>query len=210
MIEQLKNLARSLVSRLAPGLLARRQIRQWRAKGSPLPPPHAIKQQVIASYQQKYRHDILVETGTYMGDMVEAQKRRFRKIYSIELGEDLYNAAAQRFSRHSHITILHGDSGRVLPRVMKEITGPAIFWLDGHYSAGVTAKGEKDCPIYEELDAILAGEDKGHILLIDDARCFNGEGDYPTIAALTNYIHNKSKNYNVEVGDDVIRFVPGL
>jgi hypothetical protein len=105
------------------------------------------------------------------------------------------------------VTIVQGDSGKVLPNILLEVNEPVIFWLDGHYSAGITAKGEKECPIFEELDAIFSSKKFNHILLIDDARCFIGEGDYPTIAQLTKYVNSKNEMYQVEVKHDIIRFV---
>jgi hypothetical protein len=47
--------------------------------------PHIVKQMAIAEYQQKYGYGTLIETGTYLGDMIEAQKKRFTHIISIEL-----------------------------------------------------------------------------------------------------------------------------
>ena len=58
-----------------------------------------------------------------------------------------------------NVELLHGDSGTELGNVMNKINQPALFWLDGHYSAGVTAKGDKDTPIYEELVCILNAPD---------------------------------------------------
>ena len=161
----------------------------------------------IAEYQQKYNISILVETGSFLGDMVEAQKRRFNQIFSIELGVDLYRNTFKRFKRNGHIKIFLGDSGKVLPNIRSEINEPASFWLDGHYSAGITAKGDKECPIYEELNAIFNSEKFNHILLIDDARCFNGEGDYPTIEDLSSFIKSRDKNYTVEIKNDIIRYI---
>jgi len=113
--------------------------------------------------------------------MVQAQKNRFNKIISSELGIDLFWEAKKRFKDERHIIILQGDSGNILPIVLKDINEPVIFWLDGHYSGGITAKGNKVCPIFEEIDAIFSGKKYNHILLIDDARDFNGYVDYPTI-----------------------------
>ena len=180
---------------------------EWKSNGCPIPSPHLLKQITIKEYQKKYNYEILVETGTYMGDMVEAQKTIFRKVFSIELGVDLYNAAVKRFKNDNNVMIINGDSGKELPKVLLDINEPAIFWLDGHYSAGITAKGDKECPIFEELDAILVNKKLNHVLLIDDARCFNGEGDYPLIEKLTEYIKGKNNNYKVEVKDDIIRYV---
>jgi len=44
-----------------------------------------------------------------------------------------------------------------------------------------------------------------HVILIDDARCFNGEGDYPNIKQLKAYIKGKNENYHIEVKHDIIR-----
>jgi hypothetical protein len=185
----------------------KKEFKKWQQNGCPVPPPHLVKQMAIAEYQQKYNISILVETGSFLGDMVEAQKRRFNQIFSIELGVDLYRNTSKRFKRNEQIKILLGDSGKVLPDILSEINEPAIFWLDGHYSAGITAKGDKDCPIYEELNAIFNSKKINHILLIDDARCFNGEGDYPTIEDLSSFINSKDKNYTVEIKNDIIRYI---
>ncbi len=143
-----------------------------------------------------------------MGQMVAAQKRYFKKIYSIKLAERLFLQAQERFGSDAHITIMQGDSGKVLPKIMVQIKEPAIFWLDGHYSGGITAQGEKDCPIFDEIDAIFADKKYKHILLIDDARCFVGENDYPTIEELTAYVRTKDNTYQAEVKDDIIRYTP--
>ena len=183
------------------------QFKKWRKNGCPIPPPHLVKQMTVTEYKDKYGYEVLVETGTFMGAMVEAHKKIFQKIFSIELGVDLFNKATKRFRNDKNVTILHGDSGKVLPIILSEINEPAIFWLDSHYSAGITARGEKECPIFEELEAIFNSKPFNHILLIDDARCFIGTGDYPTIAQLTDYIKSKNEKYHVEIKHDIIRFV---
>ena len=180
---------------------------EWNKKGCPVPPPHIVKRMTIKEYKEKYGYEVLVETGTYLGTMVEAQKKRFQKIYSIELDVDLFNKAAKRFKKDKNVVILKGDSGKVLPNILLEINEPAIFWLDGHYSGGITAKGEKECPIYEELDAIFQSKKFNHILLIDDAGDFSGKGDYPTIDQLTHYIKSHNDKYQVEVKHNIIRYV---
>lgn len=181
-------------------------LKNWENNGCPVPPPHVVKQMAIIEYQQKYNYETLIETGTFLGEMVEAQKKRFKRIISIELGMDLYWKAKEKFKKDKNITILQGDSGKVLPKILLDINEPVIFWLDGHYSAGITAKGEKESPIFEELNAILIHSMHNHVLLIDDARCFNGEGDYPTIEELKKFVKSKNRNYKSEVKHDIIRF----
>ena len=183
-----------------------KQLEMWQNSGCPVPPPHIVKQMAIADYQQKYGYTTLIETGTFYGDMVEAQKKRFKKVISIELGVDLFKRAQNKFRNDKNVEIVQGDSSAALIPIAKDLKEPAIFWLDGHYSSGDTARGDKDCPVYEELDAIFGGKKLDHVLLIDDARCFIGESDYPTIAQLTEYIKAKNDNYILEVKDDIIRY----
>jgi len=179
-------------------------IKDWENAGKPLPPPHLVKQLAINSLQSKSEYGIFIETGTYLGDMVEAQKNNFAQIFSIELGEELYRDAVKRFEADKNVTILQGDSSDVLIALCKKIDKPAIFWLDGHYSAGITARGKKQCPIYEELSAIFNSGPQGHILLIDDARLFIGKDDYPEIVELENFIKKHRPDADVFVEDDII------
>ena len=183
------------------------QLKSWEKNGRPAPPPHIVKQMTIQEYQQKYHCGVLVESGTFRGDMVEAQKKFFKKIISIELATELFEKAKRKFSKDPHVQILQGDSGQVLSTVMKDMTEPAVFWLDGHYSALETAKGSTECHIYKELDCILDAKPMNHVILIDDARDFTGRGDYPAVDALTSYIKNKNDRYQLSVENDIIRCV---
>ena len=46
------------------------------------------------------------------------------------------------------------DLIRRVPELVRQLDGPALFWLDGHYSGGDTAKGELDTPVSAELESI--------------------------------------------------------
>ena len=69
---------------------------------------------------------------------------------------------------------------------------------DGHYSSGITFKGDKDCPVEEELNAIKENIDnfENVCILIDDVRCFVGDkpefSDYPSIDYLVDWSRNLS------------------
>ncbi len=180
---------------------------QWVASGKPLPPPHEVKQVIIRDTQRLSGYQVLVETGTHRGAMIEAQKYNFEKLYSIELSDIFFEAATRRFKDDPQVTIVHGDSGEKLGSVVGELMEPAVFWLDGHYSYGDTAKGKLECPIYGELAAVLQDQNRAHIILIDDARCFQGGNDYPTVEELTAFIQKTNPAYHLEVVDDVIRVV---
>lgn len=170
-----------------------------------LPSLHIIKQNNVHKYREKYGFKIFIETGTYLGDMVDAQKSYFKTVYSIELGESLYSGAVERFKNFPHVKILLGDSGVVLKSLLAEkIDQPALFWLDGHYSSGVTAKGSKNTPIMEELAVILQSP-FNHGILIDDARLFTGEADYPSIDELASFVKARDPQRKISVADDIIR-----
>jgi len=171
-------------------------------------PPHIVKQRVIRDYAKKYGLKFLVETGTYYGDMVEAMKADFDKIYSIELSKNLYEICLKRFEGLKNIELIHGDSGIELKYLMNKINQPTLFWLDGHYSGGVTAKGKKDTPIFEELQCIFDTQNREHVIIIDDVRCFGNIPSYPSIEELIDFIELKSSNIDIVIQDDSIRITP--
>lgn len=173
-----------------------------------LPVPHQIKQNNILRYQKEHQYSIFVETGTYLGDMVEAQKNHFEQLISIELSEALFEKAVTRFEKYPLIKILQGDSGKVLQEVIRNIQKPALFWLDGHYSSGFTAKTNENTPIMDELDIIFKSP-FGHGILVDDARLFTGRDDYPSIPDLCTLVKENAPDRTLEVADDIIRIMPG-
>lgn len=201
----------SVLNNLLPDVIKERlakykranELTKWENTGKPIPVPHVVKQRMIAKYKDKTGFSVFIETGTYMGDMIWAQRNNFTNLYSIELGIDLWKAACNRFKNFDHIEIIQGDSGKVLTSLISKLNNGAIFWLDGHYSAGITAKGELECPIYGELDAIR-NSPLNHILLIDDARLFVGKHDYPTIQELSDYIMKYWSKSKIEIADDII------
>ncbi len=186
-----------------------KQVADWRRNGCPIPPPEAVKQKIVAAYARRFGISTLIETGTFLGEMVEASRNIFKQIYSIELDKTLFRQAQERFKKFPHITILQGDSGTVLPQLLENITSPCLFWLDAHYSGGSTAKGVRETPILQETAAILSNICQKHVVLIDDARCFvRGERDYPTIVVLRSLFATGRRHWAFSVQDDIIRVSP--
>lgn len=181
------------------------EFKDWERGGRLGPPPHLVKQGVLIEYAERYHLDVLVETGTFLGDMVAAMRTRFRRVFSIELQPELCRRAQERFAANDNVEILLGDSGKVIPSVLGQLKAPALFWLDGHYSAGPTARGEVDTPVLAEIHHVLSDQRFRHVALIDDARLFDGENDYPSIADLRAYVAVRRPDAIVEVRDDVIR-----
>ena len=168
---------------------------------------HKQKRETVNFYRQKFNPTIFIETGTYKGAMIKAMKNKFQAIFSIELGDDLYQQALQNFNKYKHISILHGDSGKVLKELLPSIKSPSLFWLDAHYSHGDTAKADTETPIEIELETIFNHNIKNHIILTDDARCFNGLNDYPTVETIKKKVA-KTNSYGVHIENDIIVIEP--
>jgi hypothetical protein len=177
---------------------------EWLESGKPVPAPHIIKEIVVKEYANKYGTKVFIESGTYLGDMVNAVRKTFERIYSIELDSQLYQKAKAQFSNSAHISIFFGDSSKVMPEILKHITEPCLFWLDGHYSAGIT-RGEKETPVLQELEYIFSHPNKNHVVLIDDARCFIGNNDYPTVPELQTLVLSQKPECEMKIEYDIIR-----
>ena len=180
---------------------------RWLKNGMPSPPPHGIKQGVVKEYARSYQCRVFFETGTYLGDMIWAVKDNFRHIYSVELSEQLYRQAQLRFKKDHHITLLQGDSGKVIRETLKQIQESCLFWLDAHYSGGITAKEDKLSPIMEEVVLILKHSVRNHVILIDDARMFVGRDGYPDLSELKKNVGRLRPELNITVEKDIIRIV---
>jgi hypothetical protein len=192
---------------LLMGMRANKLQKVWEMGGR-WGPPHIIKQHMLLDHAQKFNIDILVETGTYLGDMVYAMKDHFNEIYSIELSNELHDRAKSAFKKYPHIHLVVGDSATALERVLGGIKERCIFWLDGHYSGGITALGDVRCPVRAEIEAILRHPIKDHVLLIDDAICFDGNHGYPTLFELHDTVVSRFPGYKMQVFDNVIQIRP--
>jgi hypothetical protein len=169
-----------------------------------VPAPHYVKQNTIREYANRYGIKAFIETGTFLGIMVNSMKNEFVKVISIELSELLYLRAKKLFSHNKNIEILLGNSEELLPIAISNIKQPCLFWLDGHYSGGITALASSETPIVKEITAILNHPVTNHILLIDDARLFTGQRDYPTIDELKELLDKLGVKYHFEIKDDII------
>jgi len=155
-------------------------------------------------YARRFSINIFIETGTYLGNTVNAVKRNFKEIYSIELNKVLYLKARQKFIKEKHINVILGDSSENLPDILSKINEPCLFWLDAHYSGENTSKTDVETPITKELLCILNHPNKNHVILIDDAHDFTGRNDYPTIPELKEIVNQYEEKILI-IKEDIIR-----
>ena len=205
----LRNALHSIAPNFADRMESRSAIEQYRRliaeKGFQVPLPQFIKRSIIKKIILEHNCHALVETGTYLGDTPWALRNDLEAIYSIELSADLAALAQRRFKHYPKVEIVVGDSGQKLRDIVPRLKSKTLFWLDGHYSAGFTAQGKVDCPIFDELETILRNCSVSWVILIDDARCFGVDRDYPSISELSTYIKNRCSDASIVVENDIIR-----
>jgi hypothetical protein len=201
---------RTLIGNVFEGYGIKKTYERWLSKDKLVPVSFAKKQLVVKTFAQKYGIRVFVETGTYLGDMVAAVSNDFDRIYSIELSEDLFKQAAKKFAEYKHITIVHGNSFQVMPEILRHIDVPCLFWLDGHYSSGNSAKEKKEASLMKELKQICAHPVKNHVILINDAHLFTGKNDYPTLKFLRTFVESRLHYYEFDAQNDIIRIYKKL
>jgi hypothetical protein len=177
-------------------------ISAWGATSFAAPSPHFIKQAVLL--RNGLDDAIWVETGTYMGDTTRVLSKVAKMVYSIEPEPELFANAKRAFKDVNNVKIINGLSEDVFPKLLPDLRGDVCFWLDGHYSAGVTFKGPQDTPVIDELAVIaenLGGMER-EVVMIDDVRCFNPRYpeyvNYPEIDSIVDWARQNKLSWQIE------------
>jgi hypothetical protein len=163
----------------------------WAARDFQYPCPDFIKRAHLDSCGN--RSATWVETGTFLGGTTRVLAEHAKKVYSLEPEPTLCANAKKQFEFFNNVEILNGTSEAIFPKLLPTIGGDVNFWLDGHFSAGQTYKGENDTPIMEELSCISQNLHRYGkvVILIDDIRLFTGDthvyGAYPSLNVLVDW-----------------------
>lgn len=190
---------RLLLERVVPTIMP---MLGWRLRGFAAPSPDSVKR--IAIIRNGIPNGIWVETGTYRGGTTRVLAKHAKMVYSIEPEAKLFANARRRFAAINNVVILNGTSEEVLPTLLTKLDGDVSFWLDGHYSRGVTFMGPQDTPIREELASIAANLSRFErvAVLIDDIRLFNSRvhvyGAYPALDELVDWTRGHGLEWHIE------------
>jgi hypothetical protein len=182
-------------------------LEEWEAQGKPSPPPSIVKRTAMQQYGVKYNTTTFVETGTFMGDTSFYMKDYFPKVLTIELDQKLFERAVKRFKPYTNVTCYQGDSGRVLSELLNKLPKEekCLFWLDGHFSSGITAKADLNTPVSAEIESVFK-HNNHHVIFVDDARLFfDGTEDYPPFTEFEKQVLICNPTAKIEVKDDMIR-----
>ena len=173
-----------------------------------------VPQQLAARLTAEFKISTFVETGTHKGHTAAWASELYARVITIEGSELWFQKTSERLAPYSNVTMLHGHSAQVLPEVITRLTGPALFWLDAHWSGRQTAGAEDQCPLLGEIAAINTSA-FDHFILIDDARLFlsppeppHNVDQWPEIAAILAALNSMRPKYAVVFEDAIIAVPP--
>ena len=149
------------------------------------------------------RSSVAVETGTYKGTTTLKLSQSFSSVSSIEKSVKFFNAASKRLGHCPNVDLQLGDSAyHLLPLIPGPDIG-CLFWLDAHFSGGLTAGEQSHCPLMSELHQILPLRNASNtVILIDDSRGLIGKSGWPLLSELIGLLNQGG--FSSIIIDDVL------
>jgi len=146
---------------------------------------------------KRYRdgYEIFFETGTSEGDTVQtAIECGFRKIYSVELDQSVFDKVRRRFIASDRVSLMRGSSVEALATMIPSLDLPTIFFLDAHpdVDQGVS-------PVLEELDEISKVQ-VDFLIFIDDMN-YMGMGMWTSRESIFSRLDNMDMKYSIIPND---------
>ncbi len=173
----------------------------------------ALPQELAAGLRDRLGLTRAIETGTYRGGGTRRLAAIFPRVVTVEISEELARAAAESLADRPGVEVRHGTSRVLLPTIV-DSSEPALYWLDGHWSGGVTGGKDEECPVLAELEAIATGH-ADDAILIDDARLFlapppapHDPAQWPDVSQLVEAIAAAKPGHRVLVAHDIVVAVP--
>lgn len=169
-----------------------------------------IDKKLALFIRDEFKINEFVETGTNYGDTTEWASNHFDRVFSSELSAKLYSNVTNRFKNVKNIELFYGNSPDHIRKINTKLINP-IFWLDAHWSGGETAGIGSECPLLEELNAILEIKTYCPIILIDDARLFlapppppHNTSHWPSISDIINCCNKYIKASVIVISDTIL------
>jgi hypothetical protein len=169
-------------------------------------PADRAKRRFLLRLFKGRKHELFVESGTFLGGTVEYFLPHARRIISVEIEPHLYEAAQRRFKASRSVELVLGDALEEIPRVLAALSEPPLVYLDGHFTGGVNKEPgrfvEPAPGIIEKLGVL--GLPPGTSLVVDDLRLF-GRGDgFPGLEELTSAARSAFPRAAIYAGVDCL------
>ena len=175
----------------------------WGMRQFGAPSPNHIKQQTVL--RNGLKDAVWIETGTFLGDTTALMAATGNLVFTIEPEPNLYLRAVERFQGMSNVTVINELSEIAMPKLLSEKRGAVNFWLDGHYSGGITFKGPKDTPLADELREIAKSRTNmtDIVVMVDDIRCCDPRHSeyqevYPSLDFLVDWARANYFSWRIE------------
>ena len=149
----------------------------------------------LEDFIDKFHTKIYFETGT--GECVSldyATKFNFEKFYSVDLDEDLYKSALNRFQDKQEVILIKNYSTKALEEFVPKLEKdqPTLFFLDAHfpgadfhkttYEESIRQYREEAFPLESELRIIKSLRDISRdVFIIDDFVLYDKDKNYESI-----------------------------
>lgn len=159
------------------------------------------KQLLVNDYLTRFPRDVVIETGIYQGHGTTFHLTELASVYAIEQDAESCKMAT---TIHPNVCVVPGNSAAQLPRLLRRLDTPALFWLDAHCM--VEYDSFDSSPLSFELEAILQWPHcRDSVVLVDDLRLMGRPG-WPALQELRGWLAVPWWSY--QELDDVLRLTP--
>tara|TARA_R110002020_G_scaffold181315_1_gene376104 strand:+ start:1069 stop:1635 length:567 start_codon:yes stop_codon:yes gene_type:complete len=160
------------------------------------------------------QYSTFLETGTSGGGTLRTIFPYFKKIWTVELSEYLYQMAQPIARQIPYCTHVLGDSVIETPKFLDTLSEneKIFFWLDAHYSSGDSTHNGDHVPVVAEC-VVIDNHYKAQsgIVVIDDVRLFDTTHAEDWSGITEEAVLASFKNYNIEfneiIDDRLVLFI---
>jgi len=149
---------------------------------------------------------IFVETGTAYGQTLQEIQPYFKKIFTVEISEKLWEWLQPQIQQFENVEHVLGDSLIEIPKFLETLhkDDKVFFWLDAHWSQGLSSKNDLDCPLIEEC-VIIDKQYKADIglVVIDDVRMFGTHNNEDWTEITNDAVQSSFKNFKILVSEEI-------
>jgi hypothetical protein len=140
--------------------------------------------------------NMMIETGAEAGYGIDTGlKAGVNTVYSCEILEGRFDKLIKKYETDCRVTLYHGSSKRMLPKMIEEIKGGSVFyWLDAHlpncHDAANNYSIKEILPLTDEIEALKNSVDD--VICIDDLCLFDHRFRHKDFD-LQRWTHNKGE-----------------